>query len=277
MAKQKVTCAACGGSFDGTPSGQKKHELTLKHVTGGRLSADPADLPIASALAHRAGAIEAAMTANVPAVTMGYEPVPDQPGVYFAALPHGEEYDRLEAALEAAKSEIGREQDALRRREADLRWRRKHRPEQADEYYASKVAPIEAAIGASTREKEEIEARMAELAAEARRPANEFRDELASEIERRFAGDGITISAEGAMVRVGTPDATYMEVTVYMPRQEFVEFGERPRRPTIRFSRPAEINIPSWSDKSIGRARQVVRLVSAAIEIAEFVNAAYGL
>jgi hypothetical protein len=43
-AKTKVTCAVCNGSHDGTPSGLRKHELTLKHITAGRLSAEPADI-----------------------------------------------------------------------------------------------------------------------------------------------------------------------------------------------------------------------------------------
>lgn len=107
MAKQTVECATCGGSYDGTPSGQAKHEATSKHFQ----AANPAETP----------APETAET------SAGRSPLQRE----------------LTASLSGL---IQSKEQELARRQVDLKWRVVNRPDQAGVYEDDKVTPLKVEI-----------------------------------------------------------------------------------------------------------------------------------
>lgn len=129
MSKQKVECITCGGSYDGTPSGQKKHEATNRHQEGGYRET-PGEQIVA--------AVEAALASKPEPVTsddqnFGGEPEPltvPEAGSRAGAL-----YDQLSDII----TERSRERD---RRVVDHKWRVANRPDEAQGYFDSKVAPL---------------------------------------------------------------------------------------------------------------------------------------
>ena len=118
MAKEKTVCF-CGGSFDGTPSGQAKHEATSKHQEA------------AAGIAN----IEAGRASDDDGLT---EPQPETPEA--TALADDSRTGKLLAGLTDVITERSRERD---RRVADHKWRVANRPDQAGEYFDSKVAPLQ--------------------------------------------------------------------------------------------------------------------------------------
>lgn len=114
VAKQQTTCAACGGSYDGTPSGMVKHNKTAKHLAG--LATLEADATVAQA------AVTAADVESDSKAELG-----------------SSSKDPLIADLDALIAETSREKD---RRTVDHKWRVANRPAEADGYFADKVLPL---------------------------------------------------------------------------------------------------------------------------------------
>jgi hypothetical protein len=119
MAKSPTTCAACGGTYDGTPSGMVKHDKTAKHLAG--LATLEADATVAQAtIAEVAAATKDEINADLVAA---------------------------DTSLAGALSQLidSKEQD-LARRQVDHKWRVANRPDQADAYEADKVTPLKVEI-----------------------------------------------------------------------------------------------------------------------------------
>jgi hypothetical protein len=109
MAKQKTICSICGGSYDGTPSGQSKHEATLKHldaqetadrIATGAQSLDPGD------------------------VIPGYGTA------------------KMSVLIQSLSILITDKEQELARRQIDHKYRERHSADNAPAYYSSKVAPL---------------------------------------------------------------------------------------------------------------------------------------
>ena len=118
MAKQKTQCPWCEGTFDGTPSGQAKHNETTKHR-------------LAIAAVAKAQSME-------PVVDPLKEPQPETPEA--TQIADDSRVGKLIGQLTDVIAERSRERD---RRVADHKWRVANRPEQAGEYFDSKVAPLQ--------------------------------------------------------------------------------------------------------------------------------------
>lgn len=128
MAKEKTICA-CGGSFDGTPSGRQKHVKTGKHIEWA-LAEAPAETP--------APTIEAGVGPGG-LVLIEKDPVASEEGV----LPNGLSLDAKEAVLAGLTALIDNGAQELARRQGDHKWRVAHNTaEYAANYFASKVAPL---------------------------------------------------------------------------------------------------------------------------------------
>jgi hypothetical protein len=117
MAKVKTQCQ-CGGTFDGTPSGRKAHDATAKHRDWS-----------AGQLAEK---INETLT----------EPQPETPEA--TALADDSRVGKVIVGLADVIAERSRERD---RRVVDHKWRVANRPDQAGEYFDSKVAPLQKELG----------------------------------------------------------------------------------------------------------------------------------
>lgn len=112
MAKQTVECVTCGGSYDGTPSGQKKHEATNRHQEGGYRPSEP--------VAPTVLEVAKATVAEINSETRSDD----------------------EIVIADLSNLIGDKEQELARRQVDHKWRVANRPEQAQDYFASKVQPL---------------------------------------------------------------------------------------------------------------------------------------
>ena len=114
VAKERTECITCGGSFDGTPSGQKKHEATARHREGGYRESLAAvtDAPLA-----QPGTEVIAAQAPIPPVVT----------------------DGLVGALSAL---IDVKEQELARRQIDWKWREGHQADKAEAYRLDKVVPL---------------------------------------------------------------------------------------------------------------------------------------
>lgn len=123
MAKQPTKCDVCGGSTDGTPSGIKKHEATSKHL-------------LAKATAAKVAETEARRSQVTTSVAQARAQVApeDKPATsdFYADVDFWADLQNL----------IAEKEQELARRQADLNWRKRNRPEQAGSYDADKVRPV---------------------------------------------------------------------------------------------------------------------------------------
>jgi hypothetical protein len=134
MAKQSTKCDVCGGNYDGTPSGLKKHNATGKHALAARMAdkvgtGGPAGKSLAAALTDDySGSDGDAAQAEALAEVEAPEPTrrPLDPNGTFSEL----------GALI-----IKREGD-LTRRKRSLTWVQNNNPTDADRYAEEKVDPI---------------------------------------------------------------------------------------------------------------------------------------
>lgn len=171
MAKVQTKCATCGGTFDGTPSGTKRHNATTRHAlakaTAAKIKPDvtgPADATTTAKAAKVAAAKikAAAVEAGVPepsdedvaeamgtdahdaAVAAFVETLPVEPVLFevggivvFERTANGQT-----GALVDLRGLITDAQAELARRQIDLRWRVKHQPTKAADYEDAKVRPL---------------------------------------------------------------------------------------------------------------------------------------
>lgn len=137
MAKIKTECA-CGGSYDGTPSGKSKHIATSKHVgweVGQRAAAKQAPLDAAKVSADVSGETErfVAVAKDLPVKAV------------VSGTPFESAVDPLVQDLNTL---IGEKEQELARRQIDHKYRVKHgSADAAASYYSSKVDPLKIEIG----------------------------------------------------------------------------------------------------------------------------------
>ncbi len=113
-------CGICGGRYDGTPSGAKKHAATAKHI-GAATALKIKDAAKAPKLSS-AALIEAGRA------------LPGDPALSETGVQSPVVY-RL-------RTLVAEKQDALRRRQASLKWVLNNNPTDATRYAEAKVDPL---------------------------------------------------------------------------------------------------------------------------------------
>lgn len=148
MAKIKTECA-CGGSYDGTPSGKSKHIATSKHVgweVGQRAAARSA-LAKASPFDVRDAAKSTGMSADELATDEGVQAVASLLPV--KAVVSGTPFEAIvNPVIQDLNTLIGEKEQELARRQIDHAYRVRHSTaEAALAYFSSKVDPLKIEIG----------------------------------------------------------------------------------------------------------------------------------
>lgn len=264
MAKQSNPCP-CGGSYDGTPSGIKKHEATARH----------------QALVQR----EAARLDDNAAREAGerYEntdPADDFPwtrnedGTFNSIPEYDAQGEEIRAFVHTLRREQGEAEDQLERREADLRWRRKHMPDKADEYEAKKVAPLSEKI-----ERLEGEIKGYDEILKAQRdaslePVRKWAEAMEQEVKARFGDRGYVLDFDHYSEWSGGRVNVYLEGDKY--HDTSVSFGDVERFSDKTFTfRPVTISQTGSGAQTVEDKRAWLARDNFALEIAEFIEALY--
>lgn len=174
----KVQCSFCGGSHDGTPSGERKHVATSKHQAA--MEQFPETFPAQSYLQPEPKTAEELLAA----LALPWKRNED--GTYqdiHEMLSADEEYRAAALAASLYRKEAGDAEDALERRQADLKWRRTHRPDEADAYEAKKVTPLVEKIAAAEAAQAPYEEAMRARRAVVEAPIKQFYVILVEAIE----------------------------------------------------------------------------------------------
>jgi len=108
VAKEKTVCF-CGGSYDGTPSGQAKHDATAKHQIAAKAHGETPQETLARLEAEAAEINARPSNADIAAA--------------------------LQILIDRADQELAA-------RQIDHKWREKNRPAEAEAYFEAKVVPL---------------------------------------------------------------------------------------------------------------------------------------
>jgi hypothetical protein len=124
MPKQTTTCH-CGGTWDGTPSGFKRHEASTRHQAWDALMDDATNDPDVEVIEDQG--IGGGLYVTHPGT-----PEPTTLREQFAALPpRFRKWGLADIALDDAKRAIEDAKAAVKEAEAGLRWRQKHNTDNA--------------------------------------------------------------------------------------------------------------------------------------------------
>lgn len=264
-AKITATCETCGGTYDGTPSGLRRHGNTQKH----RNAAMDNGADVIAEQDARAALVTPVVADDdngIPQVT-----APDE----YAGIPG---LDALYAERSEITAAIANRNKALKEAEAGLRWREKHNADNA-----ALIAKWQEKVNGITEEIDLFDRRLGPIAVaieearEVRRAeVNAFWDGIAAEVDEHIIG--------------GLQDFTWNQhrgtFNIFMTTGKVRTYKDGTEGPETRFGFEATVYAPSaygetefkvnWGtlgSQSVADARDMMRVHSLAIDIAEYLNA----